>query len=147
MVGSRLRASTIDRSTEYAEVKRRVEETWDRSANVIACLSVRSGFDLLLKSLNFAPGSEVLVSALTIWDIPKIIEEHRLVPVPIDLDVETLGPNFESFRRAISSKTRAVVVAHSCGGRVSIEPIVARAREHGLVVIEDCARRLTAGRS
>ncbi|HCK72012.1 MAG TPA: aminotransferase DegT, partial [Planctomycetaceae bacterium] len=50
------------------------------------CLSVRTGFDLLFQALNLPAGSEVLVSALTIDGMLRVIEEHDLVAVPVDLD-------------------------------------------------------------
>jgi dTDP-4-amino-4,6-dideoxygalactose transaminase len=106
----------------------------------LACFSVRTGLDLLLATLQFPPKSEILMSAMTIPDMARIVEHHGLVPVPVDLDVATLGPNLESLRRAISPAGRAVVVAHLCGGRVSMEPILATARQHSLMVIEDCAQ-------
>jgi dTDP-4-amino-4,6-dideoxygalactose transaminase len=122
------------------KVQRRVEATWSHRADALACFSVRSGFDLLLASLEFPPKSEILMSAMTIPDMPRIVEEHGLVPVPIDLDVDTLGPSLESLRRSITPASRAVVAAHLCGGRLNMEPILSVARQHGLLVIEDCAQ-------
>jgi dTDP-4-amino-4,6-dideoxygalactose transaminase len=80
------------------------------------------------------------MSAMTIPDMARIVEHHGLVPIPVDLDVDTLGPNLESLRRAITPASRAIVVAHLCGGRLSVDPVVAEARKHGLLVIEDCAQ-------
>jgi dTDP-4-amino-4,6-dideoxygalactose transaminase len=122
------------------KVQRRVEARWSPSADALACFSVRSGFDLLLATLELPPKSEILMSAMTIPDMPRIVEDHGLVPVPIDLDVETLGPSLESLRRSITPASRAVVAAHLCGGRLNMEPILGVAREHRLLVIEDCAQ-------
>ncbi len=68
-----------------------VERMWDGSDHAIACLSVRSGFDLWLEAIALPPGSEVLVSAITIPDMVRIIEEHGLVPVPVDVDPDHLA--------------------------------------------------------
>jgi dTDP-4-amino-4,6-dideoxygalactose transaminase len=86
------------------------------------------------------PESEILVSAITIPDMVRIIEYHGLVPIPIDLDVNTMGPNVVNMRRAVSSKTRAIITTHLMGGRSAMEPILQVAREHDLMVIEDCAQ-------
>jgi len=128
-----------------AEFHRRVEEAWSGKGDALACLSVRSGFDLLLGVLDFPPSSEVLVSALTIPDMVRIVQDHGLVPVPVDLAVDTAGPTSESLRRAITPASRAILVAHLFGGRIPMEPIVAVAREHGLMVIEDCAQAFDGG--
>jgi perosamine synthetase len=120
--------------------QQRVEAIWSASGDCLACLSVRSGLDLLLAALEYPPGSEILMSAMTIPDMARIVEHHRLVPVPVDLDLDTLGPDLESLRRGITPASRAIVVAHLCGGRLGLGPVVALARKHGLLVVEDCAQ-------
>jgi perosamine synthetase len=130
-----------DRKTLSEEV----EELWTRDNTAFASLSVRSGFDLWLEALALPAGSEVLVSAITIRDMVRIIEAHGLVPVPVDLNPEDLSIDIESMQRAISPKTRAVLVAHLFGTRQPLEPILKIAKEHGLFVAEDCAQAF-AGR-
>ena len=68
------------------EARQRIAALWSPEGGVAVCLSVRSGFDALLAELAFPPGSEILVSALTIRDMVRIIGEHGLVAVPVDLD-------------------------------------------------------------
>src|SRR5690606_8136562 len=48
--------------------QRRVAAAWSDAGEALACLSVRSGFDLLLQALALPAGSEILVSAITIRD-------------------------------------------------------------------------------
>ncbi|HEY2828287.1 MAG TPA: aminotransferase class V-fold PLP-dependent enzyme [Pirellulales bacterium] len=122
-----------------------LEDLWSASNDAFACLSVRSGFDLWLQALRLPPGSEVLVSAITIRDMVQIIEAHGLVPVPIDLDPDDLSVDRESLERAISPRTRAILVAHLFGTRQPLETILEVAREHSLFVAEDCAQAF-AGR-
>lgn len=111
-----------------------------RDADSLLCLSVRSGFDLFLTALALPEGSEVLVSAVTIPDMPRILREHRLVPVPVDLDFATASVGAASLRAAMTSKTRAILVAHLFGSRMELDPVFEVASELGLVVIEDCAQ-------
>lgn len=106
----------------------------------LVCLSVRSGFDLLLRALAFPAGSELLLSAVTHPDMVRIIERHGLRAVPVDLDLETLTPRAAAFERAVSPRTRAVLIAHLFGGRVDLGPIADFAREHDLLLFEDCAQ-------
>jgi perosamine synthetase len=106
----------------------------------LACLSVRSGFDLLLAALELPAGSEVLMSAVTIADMVRIVEHHGLTPVPLDLDLSTLAPRPEAIEAAITPRTRAILVAHLFGARVPLAPILEIARRHGLPVIEDLAQ-------
>jgi perosamine synthetase len=113
---------------------------WMPSDEAIISLSVRSGLDLLLAALELPAGSEVIVSGVTIPDMPRIIEHHGLVPVSVDVDAETLQPVGEQLERAINPRTRAILVAHLFGTQIDMGPIIELARQHDLAVIEDCAQ-------
>lgn len=115
-----------------------------RRPDSLVCLSVRSGLDLLLGELAWPAGSEVIVSAITIPDIPRILREHGLVPVPVDVDPETLAVDETMLARVCSPRARAILVAHLFGARSPMDGIVALARARGLAVIEDCAQAYTA---
>lgn len=117
-----------------------VEEAWSPSGGALACLSVRSGLDLLLSALDLPPGSEVLVSAITIPDMVRILQGHGLVPVPVDVEASTLAPRIDLAEQLVTDSTRAVLVAHLFGGHVDLAPLAALARRHHLLVIEDCAQ-------
>lgn len=112
----------------------------------MVCLSVRSGFDLLLDALSLPIGSEVLVSAITHPDMVRIIEQHGLIAVPVDLDIATLAPRVELLELGRTSRTRAILVAHLFGGRVDLEPISNFAKKHNLLLIEDCAQAFRSPR-
>lgn len=114
---------------------------------VLPVFSVRSGFDLLLESLNLESGSEILMTAITIPDMPKIVSNRGLVPVPLDIDSETLQPSTESIRAACTRKTKAIVVAHLFGNAMDLEPIGRIANELGLTLIEDSAQAFRSNRT
>lgn len=106
----------------------------------LACLSVRSGFDLLLAAAAFPRGSEVLVSAMTIPDMVRIIREHGLVPVPLDLDPNLAFPPAAQIASRVTPRTRAVLVAHLFGATPPLDEHIAIARARKLLFIEDCAQ-------
>jgi perosamine synthetase len=108
----------------------------------IVCSSLRSGFELLLQALSLPSGSEVIISSVTHPDMVRILERHELVPVPVDLEPETLGPSRDSLEAATTPKSRAVLIAHLFGGRVDMAPVRELAAERGLLVLEDCAQSL-----
>ena len=105
--------------------------------------AVRAGFDLFLKAQAFPPGSEIIMSALTIREMADIARKHGLVPVPLDLDLDKLAPEVSALEAAITPNTRALVIAHLFGSRVEMTPLIAVAKRHGLFVIEDCAQAFT----
>jgi perosamine synthetase len=110
----------------------------------LACLSVRSGLDLLLEALALPAGSEVVVSAITHLDMARILERHGLVSVPVDLDPSTLEPRHDVLELAVTERTRAIFIAHLFGNTVRLQPVAAVARRHGLLFVEDCAQSLGA---
>jgi dTDP-4-amino-4,6-dideoxygalactose transaminase len=126
--------------------RRRLAEAVERLVSppdgALACLSVRSGFDLLLDALDFPSGSDILVSAITHPDMVGIVELHGLRPVPVDLDLDTLAPRPELVESAIGPSTRALLVSPLFGTTVDLEPYAELARGTGLLLIEDCAQSL-----
>lgn len=116
-----------------------IEQVWDGD-HALVCLSVRSGFDLLLSSSGWEAGSEVIMSGLTIPDMPRIVSENGFVPVGVDIDLESMGPDPVAIERSITPRSRAIVVAHLLGGLVDLAPLLEIARRHNLMLIEDCAQ-------
>src|SRR5262245_30591893 len=122
-----------------------LEHLWSPRRDALACLSVRSGFDLWLSALALPPGSEVLVSAITIRDMVRIVEAHGLVPWPFDTDPEPLSIYPDSLRQAITPRSRVILVAHLFGTRQPLDEVFEIAHQHHLLVAEDCAQAF-AGR-
>jgi perosamine synthetase len=132
---------TARRNAAEAEVLR----AWCDS-EAIVCLSVRSGFELLLDALELRPGDEIAFSAITHPDMVRIAEARGLVPLPIDVDPDTLAPEPSLLERAITPRTRLLVVAHLFGGTMPLAQLSDAARRHGLLLVEDCAQSLRTGR-
>ncbi|MBW2269201.1 MAG: DegT/DnrJ/EryC1/StrS family aminotransferase [Deltaproteobacteria bacterium] len=127
-------------------LEREIEELWSPNGDAMVCFSVRTAFDLALQALDLPSGSEVLFSALNIKGMPKIARRLGLVPIPVDLDIDTMAPLPESLERAVSPRARAIVVAPLMGSRFDLAPVIEFARHHDLLVIEDCAQAFN-GRS
>lgn len=110
----------------------------------VVTLSVRTAFDLLLQHLALPKNSEILLSAVTIRDMVSIIEHHGLRAVAIELDTATCAPDLAYLRRAITPRTRLILVAHLFGSRMAMDDIIAIAAQHNLMVVEDCAQAFQA---
>ena len=117
-----------------------LEHAWSPEGRALAAYSVRSGFHLLLSALRLEPGSEVMFSAITHPDMPRIAAHHGLVPIPIDLDPATLAPRPDALWRAVTPRTRMLVVAHLFGGMVDMDFAADLCDRHGLLLVEDCAQ-------
>ena len=102
--------------------------------------SARYGFFLLLKGLGIGPGDEVIIPALTYFAIPAMVPLTGARPVFADIGLRSHVLDPESFRAAITEKTKAVVPTHLFGTPCDMDAINAIAKEHGVQVIEDCAQ-------
>jgi len=70
----------------------------------------------------------------------RIIQEHGLLAVPVDIDPGTLAPRPWMLEAALTPRTRVVLVAHIFGGRMHLGGVAKFARERGLLLVEDCAQ-------
>ncbi|GFR85659.1 L-glutamine:2-deoxy-scyllo-inosose aminotransferase [Elysia marginata] len=128
--------------TNRAAYLRQLQELWCPDFNpnpVLPCLCVRTAFDLFLQVKNFPEGSELIMTAINIRDMSLLVQHHKLRVVPVDMDVDTLEPDISLMERLITQRTVAVLVAHLYGRVINMEPVLALAEKHNLVVIEDCA--------
>ncbi len=152
-----------NRTHSQSSIKRSFAKSHSGSqtANVepVCFLSIRSGFDLLLQTLvesksnqepigpftsenlNDTPDrGEIIFSALTIDDMPRIARSHGFQIVAADIDAKTLWPSADEIESKITPRTQAIVVAQLMGGLADIEPIAKLAKKYGIVLIEDCAQ-------
>lgn len=128
--------SPSDASQRAAEL----ESSWAPAGDGLACLSVRSAFDLLLFSAGWTAGDDVLFTEATIADMPRIAAEHGLRPIPVRIDPGSMQPTIVELQRVATDRTRALVVAHLFGSQIDMEPILRWAHDRGIFVIEDCAQ-------
>ncbi len=112
--------------------------------HAIAASYGRMAFYYTLKALDFPPGSEIVVPALTFWVVPALAQVAGLKVVFADIDPATFTLDPASLQRAITPATRAVVPTHLYGLPCDMDAIMAIASRHGLKVIEDCAHALGA---
>ncbi len=94
---------------------------------------------LALHALGIGPGDEVIVPDLTFAATINTVVLTGATPVIVDVDPNTWCMDPETFRRAVTSATRAVIPVHVFGRPAPMTEICAVAREHGIYVVEDCA--------
>lgn len=126
------------------------EDTFERvlggTGHVRACSTEfgRMALHFILTSMDFPPGSEIIVPALTFWVVPEIARVAGLTPVFADIDPTTFTLSPAAVERAITPRTRAILPTHLYGLACDMDPILEIARRHDLKVIEDCAHSLGA---
>ena len=80
------------------------------------------------------------MTGINIGDMIKIIEEHGLIPVPIDLDPYTMAPSLNQLRAATTSRTKACLFAYLYGVTYEIDQYVDFLKSKNIEILEDCAQ-------
>jgi perosamine synthetase len=91
-------------------------------------------------ALQLPPGSEIITSPITDMGSVIGILYQQLVPTFADIDPHTYNLDPAAVRRAITPKTRAIMAVHLAGAPSDNAALAALAREHNLILIEDCAQ-------
>ena len=111
------------------------------SANLVA-LSALTSPQLGERALH--PGDEVITVAAGFPTTVNPILQNNLVPVFIDVTIPTYTVDVTQLDAALSSKTRAVMIAHTLGNPFDLEAVSAFCKQHNLWLIEDCCDALGA---
>ncbi len=116
------------------EVARRLDSPY--------ALAVSNGSAALLvalRALGVKPGDEIITSAFTFVATAEAIIEAGAVPVFAEVD-ESLNLDPADVAHRITSRTRVIIPIHMAGAPADLDAILAIARAHGLIVLEDTAQ-------
>lgn len=108
--------------------------------HAIGVQSGTSALHLALMACGVGPGDEVIVPSMTFIATAEMIGRTGAHPVFVDVDPRTYNLDVGSFERAITPRTKAVIVVHLYGQPAEMDAILAVARRHGIRVIEDAAQ-------
>ena len=93
---------------------------------------------------GFGPGDEILTTAFTFASSCWGISYVGAKPVFADIDPATWCLSPEAIAKAITPKTKGIVVVHIFGQPARMDEIMAIAKAHRLFVVEDCAQAVGA---
>ncbi len=124
----------------------RVTEFEKRYAELMGarrCVATASGTTALITALHVLgveAGDEVIVSPYTFVASYNVIFMVKALPVFADTDPETFTINPAKIEERITERTRAILPVHILGLPAAMEPILAIAKKHNLVVVEDACQ-------
>jgi len=114
--------------------------TYCDSAHAVGLNSGTSALHLALLAAGVGPGDEVVTTAFTFVATVAAIEYTGARAVLVDVDPNTLTMDPNRLEAAITGSTKAVIPVHLYGRAADMDPILAIARAHNLVVVEDAAQ-------
>jgi dTDP-4-amino-4,6-dideoxygalactose transaminase len=106
--------------------------------------SCTSALEMAAILAEIRPGDEVIMPSFTFVSTANAFVLRGAVPVFVDIRPDTLNLDETLVEKAITKKTRAIVPVHYAGVGCEMKAILAVARHHGLLVIEDAAHCLGA---
>lgn len=119
------------------------ENSFGSYCGVKYAVGVNSGTDALilaLKAMGIGHGDEVITVSHTALATVAAIIATGARPVLVDIEPVFYTIDPESFKRAITPRTRAVIPVHLYGQPADMDAVMEIANEHNLFVVEDCAQ-------
>ncbi|MCD4820810.1 MAG: lipopolysaccharide biosynthesis protein RfbH [Methanococcoides sp.] len=144
--------SLVDSALEFwlttGRFARQFEENFANFLGVRYCLLTNSGSSANLLAISaltspklgkkqLKPGDEVITVAAGFPTTVNPIIQNNLVPVFVDVDIDTYNIQHKKIEDAISDKTKAIFIAHTMGNPFNLDAVMKIAEKYGLWVIED----------
>jgi perosamine synthetase len=112
--------------------------------HAVAVSSGTAGLHLCICALGLREGDEVIVPSFTFIAAANAVRYERATPVFVDIDPASLNMSPSDIERAITPRTRAIIVVHTFGRPADMRPIQQLAQQHQLALIEDACEAIGA---
>jgi perosamine synthetase len=133
-----LRSGWVAQGPKVAEFERAFAE-YVGAAQAVAVSSCTTALHLALIAGGVKPGDEVLCPSLSFIATANCIVYAGAKPVFVDIDPTTYNLDPGYIERAITPRTKAILVVHQIGLPAPLHEISEIARRHGLLIVEDAA--------
>jgi perosamine synthetase len=115
------------------------------SVPVALCVSSgTAGLHLALLALNIAEGDEVILPSFAFVAVANAVLQLHATPVFAEIEPVTLNLDPAAVERAVTPRTRAILLVHTFGVPAQMDALLAIARRHHLAVIEDACEAIGA---
>ena len=99
-----------------------------------------SALEVALAAVGVGEGDEVIVPAYSFVATPLAVVQQGAIPIFVDVDPEHGNIDPRAIEAALTPRTRAIMPVHVHGCPCDLDEVLALARKHELVVIEDAAQ-------
>ena len=112
--------------------------------HAVAVSSGTAGLHLALVALGIGEGDEVIVPSFAFVAVANAVLQVRATPVFAEIDPVTLNLHPAAVERAVTPRTRGLLVVHTFGVPAEMDALLDIARRHGLALIEDACEAIGA---
>lgn len=138
-----LRGDWLTTGPRTARFEREVA-TYLGAPGALAVSSGTAAMQVALSAAGIGPGDEVITTTMTFCATAHVIHHAGARPVIVDVEPDTLNIDPEAVARAVTPRTRAIMPVHLHGHPAELDPLLALAADHRLLVVEDAAHALPA---
>ncbi len=126
--------------SQYIGLKKAVLTNSGSSANLLAvCGAVSNNLGIKIEK-----GDEAITPATTFPTTINPLIQNGLKPVLVDADIGTYAVNTEAMEKALSDKTKIIMIPHTIGNPCDMDFITEFAKKNGLILVEDSCDALGA---
>ena len=111
---------------------------------VLLTTSCTAALELAAMLCDLGPGDEVILPSFTFVSTANAIALRGAKPVFVEIRPDTLNIDERLIEAAITPRTRAIFPVHYAGVGCEMDEIMAIARRHNLLVVEDAAQAVSA---
>ena len=118
--------------------------TYTKSPYALSVANGTCGLHVAVRALGLQDGDEVITTPFSFISSSNALLFERAVPRFVDIEPTTLNLDPAKLEKAITKRTKAIMVVHIFGQTTDMTPVLKIAREHKLRVIEDACESLGA---
>ncbi len=145
LVSEAIRSGTL--TSTKGNFVRKLETEFAKAIGAERAIAANSGTMALhaaFAAIDPEPGDEFVTTSITDMGALTPILYQGAIPVFADVEPRTCNVTAESIEKALSPKTKAIVVTHLFGNPCDMTAIMALANARGIPVVEDCSQAFGA---
>jgi dTDP-4-amino-4,6-dideoxygalactose transaminase len=139
-----LRSGWVTTGPKTKQFEKNFEEFIGNGVAAVAVNSATAGLHLALEAIGVGVGDEVITTTHTFTATAEVVRYLGADVKLVDVDPITLNIDVDAIRKAVTSRTKAIVPVHYAGLSCDMDAIFNIAEEFGLKVVEDAAHALPA---
>ena len=134
-----IKSGWISSRGKYVNMFEKKFSNFVKSTYSLSTSSGTTALQLAIATLKLKKNDEIIVPDYTFVSPINSIIHSNCKPVLADVDLETLCISFESLKKVVSKRTKALILVHLYGNSPKIKKIINFCKEKNIKVIEDCA--------